>query len=43
MYVKLNLLNKDVPWTIVSPNMLSSETNDLTFINCKLYKEIQII
>ena len=43
MYVKLNLLNKDIPWTIVSPNMLSSETNDLTFINCKLYEEIQII
>jgi len=43
IYIKLNLLDKNISWTIISPNMLSSETQDLHFINCNLYKEIQII
>lgn len=43
MYIKLNLLNKNIPWTIISPKMLSAESNDLNFINCTLYKEIQIL
>jgi hypothetical protein len=43
IYVQLNLLNKDISWTIISPKMLSSESTDLKFINCNLYNEIQII
>ena len=42
IYIKLNFLNNNIPWTIISPKMLSSESNEFKYINCTLYKEIQI-
>jgi len=42
IYIQLNLLNKNISWTIISPKMLSTESNELKFINCNLYKEIKI-
>jgi len=43
IYTYLGLLPKNIPWTLISPKMLSSESNELTFINCTLDKEKLIV
>lgn len=43
VYSKLGLLDKNIPWTIVSPSMFGTEKNkSLDFQNCKLSNEIKI-
>ena len=43
IYSKLGLLDKNIPWTIVSPSMFGTEKNlSLDFQNCKLSDEIKI-
>ena len=43
MFVKLGFLDKNTPWSIISPKELGTENkNCLQFINCKLDKEIKI-
>jgi len=40
IYVNLGFLDKDLPWTIISPEQLSSNgANHLTFKNCTVEKE----
>lgn len=43
VYVELGFLNKNIPWTLISPKELSSSSNELKFINCKLDNDTQII
>ena len=43
VYVELGFLNKNIPWTLISPKELSSSSNELKFINCKLDNDKQII
>ena len=43
VYVELGFLNKNIPWTLISPKELSSSSNQLKFINCKLDNDTQII
>ena len=42
IYVQLGLLDKDTPWSLITPNDLSSSGKKLQFINCSLGSEIQI-
>jgi len=45
LYCSLGFLDKKLPWTIISPKQLGTESNNknaLTFINCQLDKEIKI-
>jgi len=44
IYAQLGLLPSDTPWTLVSPQMLGTETGDeiLSFNNCTLEKEVCI-
>lgn len=34
IYVKLGFLDKDIPWTLIKPQDLSSTSNNLYFTNC---------
>ena len=43
VYVELGFLDKNIPWTLISPKELSSSSNQLKFINCKLDNDTQII
>ena len=43
VYVELGFLDKNIPWTLISPKELSSSSNELKFINCKLDNDTQII
>ena len=43
VYVELGFLDKNIPWTLISPKELSSSSNELKFINCKLDNDKQII
>ena len=43
VYVQLGFLNKDIPWTILSPQDLSSSSNKLFFHNCVLDKDTRLI
>ena len=43
VYVELGFLDKNIPWTLISPKELSSSNNELKFINCKLDNDKQII
>ena len=42
-YVKLGFLNKSIPWTLISPQELSSSSDKLQFENCKLDDDKLII
>ena len=42
-YVKLGFLDKNVPWTLISPQELSSSSDKLKFENCKLDDDKLII
>ena len=44
LYYSLGLLDKDIPWTTISPKQLGTENpkKSLTFINCVVDKEIQL-
>tara|TARA_B000000565_G_scaffold255828_1_gene238205 strand:+ start:4785 stop:5372 length:588 start_codon:yes stop_codon:yes gene_type:complete len=41
-YVKLGFLTKDIPWTLIKPQDLSSSSNKLKFINCTLTDDTPI-
>jgi len=43
LYVELGFLNENIPWTLISPQDLSSTNKKLKFINCKLDNDKQII
>jgi len=46
IYVVWGFLKPETPWTLVSPKMLGTESNnkhEVEFINCTIDKEIQII
>ena len=43
VYVELGFLDKNIAWTLISPKELSSSSNELKFINCKLDNDKQII
>tara|TARA_B110000971_G_scaffold72321_1_gene74245 strand:+ start:1188 stop:1778 length:591 start_codon:yes stop_codon:yes gene_type:complete len=43
VYVKLGFLDKNIPWSLISPQDLSSSCNKLKFINCILDKDKDII
>ena len=43
VFVELGFLDKNIPWTLISPKELSSSSNELKFINCKLDNDKQII
>lgn len=43
VYVELGFLDKNLPWTLLSPQDLSSSSNKLKFINCTLDDDKQII
>ena len=43
VFVKLGLLDKNIAWTIVSPQDLSSSSNKLKFINCILGDDTRLI
>ena len=43
VYVELGFLDKNIPWTLLSPQNLSSSCDKLKFINCILDKDTQII
>jgi hypothetical protein len=43
LYTKLNLLDNNLNWSLVTPNEFSTENNkSLKFINCYLDKEVKI-
>lgn len=42
-YVKLGFLDKNVPWTLISPKELSSSSTRLHFHNCILDRDTEII
>ena len=41
-FVQLGFLEKDIPWTIISPAAFSGDSKILKFINCKIDHEIII-
>ena len=41
-FVELGFLDKNLPWTIISPKAFSHESKILHFINCKLENEVKI-
>ena len=43
VYVELGFLDKNIPWSLISPQDLSSSSNKLKFINCTLDDDKQII
>lgn len=43
IYVELGFLDKNIPWTLISPQDLSSSYNKLKFMNCVLDDDKQII
>jgi hypothetical protein len=42
IYVQLGIFNKEVPWTLISPEDLSSKSNYPEY-NCQISNEIRII
>ena len=43
VYTRIGILNEDLDWTLVSPVMLSSKSNDLKFKNCIIHDEVRIL
>lgn len=41
-YIKLGFLNNDIPWTLISPQDLSSYSNKLQFNNCVMDDDIEL-
>jgi len=43
VYIKLGFLCKNISWTLIKPQDLSSKSNKLLFYNCVLDKDIELL
>ena len=43
IYVELGLFDNDIPWSMISPQMLSSSSKYPKFKDCLIYKEVRVL